>query len=242
MLGPQSKTLVPSTGEQLQKQKELSVTLIACIVYEQQAVYYESKSDQNKNWSQRAEASSLSDAESGRGGFSYSALALHLFSTTARRRISLISEEPINWTSVGIMGSESKWTQIGQRVNELSGRWNKNRASQLQRDSALSSWGFNLHPLWKPTTLTLSRGQISVLFWLFLFFFSPPFSAAEPTAALIQIQTGRVQAGAGRASWSSSSSLQGRKQGEGGTVCWSAATLPGRLSGSSGRFPTGSSS
>lgn len=75
-----------------------------------------------------------------------SPLAVHLFSTTARWRISLISEEPFNWTSVGIMGPKSKWTQIGQRVNELSGRWNKNRPSRLQRDSALSSWGLNLHP------------------------------------------------------------------------------------------------
>lgn len=52
-----------------------------------------------------------------------------LFSTSAQRRTSLISEEPFNWTSVGTMGSKSKWTQIGQRVNELSGRWNKNRPS-----------------------------------------------------------------------------------------------------------------
>lgn len=79
---------------------------------------------------QRAEASSLWYVKSGLGGLSWLSvfpLALHLFSTMARRRISLISEEPFNWTSVGIMGSKSKWTQIGQRVNELSGRWNKNR-------------------------------------------------------------------------------------------------------------------
>lgn len=109
-----------------------------------------------------------------------SPLALHLFSTATRRRISLISEEPFNWTSVGIIGSKSKWTQIGQRVNELSRRWNKNRPSQLQRDSALSSWGLNLHPHrnapLKAATFTMSPGQICFFFILFIYslLLSPP--------------------------------------------------------------------
>lgn len=48
MYEPLSKTLVPSAGGQLQKQKELSMTLTACIVFEQQAVNDESESDQKK--------------------------------------------------------------------------------------------------------------------------------------------------------------------------------------------------
>lgn len=131
-----------------------------------------------KKMSERAEASSLCYVKSGLGGFSrlsVSPLALHLFSTMARRRISLISEEPFNWTSVGIMGPKSKWTQIGRRVNELSGRWNKNRL--YLNSSGTPSLQLRLKfastqktRLWKAATFTLSLGQIFFFFLLL----SPP--------------------------------------------------------------------
>lgn len=165
---------------------------------------------------QRAEASSLCYVKSGLGGFSWLSvfpLALHLFSTMARRRISLISEEPFNWTSVGIMGSKSKWTQIGQRVNELSGRWNKNRLY-------LNSSGTLSLQLRLKSASTQKRGSektpLSRWAWAKseLGFF---FSSAEPTTALIYIQTGTVQAGAGQAV-GCLQQLGGRKQW--GIVCW----------------------
>lgn len=140
-------------------------------------------------------------------------IALHLFSTMARRRISLISEEPFNWTSVGIMGSKSKWTQIGQRVNELSGRWNKNRLY-------LNSSGTLSLQLRLKSASTQKRGSekppLSRWAWAKseLGFF---FSSAEPTTALIYIQTGTVQAGAGQAV-GCLQQLEGRKQW--GIVCW----------------------
>lgn len=59
---------------------------------------------------QSTQPSSLCCLKSGLGAFSrvcVFTLALHLFSTMAGWRISLISEEPFNWTSVGIMGSKS---------------------------------------------------------------------------------------------------------------------------------------
>lgn len=189
---------------------------------------------------QRAEASSLRYVKSGLGGFSWLSvftLALHLFSTMARRRISLISEEPFNWTSVGIMGSKSKWTQIGQRVNELSGRWNKNRlylnssgtlSLQLRLKSASTQKrGSEKPPL---SRWAWAKSELGVFF---------SFCCAHHCIDLHSNWDSSSRGWPG--CWLSSAAWR-EKTVRDSVLISSRGTLPGRLSGSSERSPTGSSS